>query len=68
MVEFPSPSWADYELLDSGDGMKLERFGQYVLSRPEPKALWHPSLPAKEWRDGRLELSLAPYEFRAFVR
>ena len=25
MVEFPSPSWADYELLDSGDGMKLER-------------------------------------------
>ena len=50
MVEFPSPSWADYELLDSGDGMKLERFGQYVLSRPEPKALWHPSLPAKEWQ------------------
>ena len=46
----PAPRDERYELLDSGDGMKLERFGQYVLSRPEPKALWHPSLPAKEWQ------------------
>lgn len=32
--------WADYELLDSGDGMKLERFGEIVLARPETQALW----------------------------
>ena len=50
MTEFPSPLWKDYELLDSGSGAKLERFGAYVLSRPEPKALWDPSLPASEWR------------------
>ena len=50
MTEFPSPLWKDYELLDSGSGAKLERFGAYVLSRPEPKALWNPSLPASEWR------------------
>ena len=50
MTEFPSPLWKDYELLDSGAGAKLERFGAYVLSRPEPKALWDPSLPASEWR------------------
>jgi hypothetical protein len=31
---------ADYELLDSGDGEKLERFGAHVLSRPDPQALW----------------------------
>ena len=50
MVEYPSEAWRDYELLDSGDGMKLERFGNYVLSRPEPKALWTPTLPQAEWR------------------
>ena len=49
MIEFPDTSWKDYELLDSGDGEKLERFGSYVLSRPEPKALWTKSLPQSEW-------------------
>ena len=50
MAEYPSPSWSDYELLDSGAGEKLERFGAYVLARPEPKALWDKSLPEAEWR------------------
>jgi len=49
MAEFPSKNWKDYELLDSGNGEKLERFGGYILSRPEPKALWDKSLPQKEW-------------------
>jgi len=48
-TEFPSEDWKDYELLDSGRGMKLERFGGYVLSRPEPKALWDKNMPDKEW-------------------
>lgn len=48
-VEFPSTDWKDYELIDSGDSEKLERFGQYVLRRPEPKALWHKTLSEAEW-------------------
>lgn len=49
MIEFPDKNWRDYELLDSGSGFKLERFGQYVLCRPEPKAQWTPSLSEAEW-------------------
>ena len=49
MIEFPSSSWKDYELLDSGAGEKLERFGSFVLARPEPKALWDKSMPQREW-------------------
>ena len=50
MILLESPkSWNDYELLDSGDFEKLERFGSYILIRPEPKALWQKSLSNKEW-------------------
>lgn len=42
-------AWADYALLDSGDGRKLERYGRYRVVRPEPQCLWSPSLPASEW-------------------
>ena len=48
-TEFPTDRWKDYELLDSGGGMKLERFGGYVLSRPEPKALWDKDMSDAEW-------------------
>ncbi len=41
---------ADYELIDSGEGEKLERFGKFVLSRPDPQALWRKKLPAGEWK------------------
>ena len=40
----------DYELIDSGDGEKLERFGVYVLRRPDPQALWQRNLDEKEWK------------------
>jgi len=40
----------DYELLDSGDGEKLERYGQVIISRPDPQALWSKLLSVKEWR------------------
>ena len=39
----------DYELVDSGDGRKFERFGAYTLVRPCSQALWRPSLPPGEW-------------------
>ena len=55
----PSPSftlleannWQDYELLDSGDGLKMERFGKYIFSRPESQAMWSRALPASEWNN-----------------
>ena len=49
-VEFPAQYWKDYELIDSGNGEKLERFGKYVLRRPEPKALWAPSMGEADWK------------------
>jgi 23S rRNA (cytosine1962-C5)-methyltransferase len=39
----------DYELLDSGREEKLERYGDIVLSRPDPQALWEKTLPESEW-------------------
>lgn len=41
--------WQDYELIDSGDGAKLERFGKYLFSRPESQAMWSRTLPRSEW-------------------
>lgn len=41
--------WKDYELIDSGKGEKLERFGQFILIRPEPQALWPRSKSMEEW-------------------
>lgn len=42
-------SFSDYELLDSGNQYKLERFGEFVLSRPEPQAIWSISQSEEEW-------------------
>ena len=50
MIESPDKSWKDYELVDSGSFEKLERFGNYYLARPEPKALWDKTLPESEWQ------------------
>lgn len=39
----------DYALLDSGNGRKLERFGNITVDRPEPQAMWQQRLPAERW-------------------
>jgi 23S rRNA (cytosine1962-C5)-methyltransferase len=44
-----SSGWQDYELIDSGDGQKLERFGAYTLIRPEVQAIWSPLLSKSDW-------------------
>ena len=50
MIELLSPShWKDYELLDCGDFEKLERFGELILIRPEPQAVWAKALSESEW-------------------
>lgn len=46
---FTAENWKDYELLDCGDLEKLERFGNVVLRRPEPQALWQKQLSEQEW-------------------
>jgi 23S rRNA (cytosine1962-C5)-methyltransferase len=40
---------ADYALLDSGSGEKLEQYGPYRIIRPEGQAIWQRALPAREW-------------------
>ncbi len=51
-LEFPA-DWTDYQLIDSGEGGKLERFGPpangFIIARPDPRALWRKSLPQSEW-------------------
>jgi 23S rRNA (cytosine1962-C5)-methyltransferase len=42
--------WSDYELLDSGENMKLERYGAIVIARPETQALWKKRKP-ELWND-----------------
>lgn len=50
MIELLSPShWKDYELLDCGDFEKLERFGEVILIRPEPQAVWAKALTEADW-------------------
>lgn len=50
---------SDYALLDSGEGERLERFGDYLLQRPAPQAFWRKRKPASFWeqRDARYERS-----------
>lgn len=51
MIKTLSPEpWQDYELVDSGHFEKLERFGKFTLRRPEPQAIWSPSLSEEEWK------------------
>jgi 23S rRNA (cytosine1962-C5)-methyltransferase len=45
-----SPDWKDYQLLDSGNGKTLERFGKYLLVRPRPQAIWSTTLSSSEWK------------------
>lgn len=50
MIKYLCPThWEDYELIDTGEFEKLERFGNYILRRPEPQAVWAKHLPVKEW-------------------
>ena len=41
--------WNDYELLDASDGERLERWGRYILRRPDPQIIWKRSAQHKLW-------------------
>ncbi|MBQ3934543.1 MAG: class I SAM-dependent methyltransferase [Clostridia bacterium] len=46
---FISDRWKDYELLDAVNGERLERWGDYILIRPDPQILWKGSRSRPEW-------------------
>jgi len=42
-------NWKDYELLDASDGERLERWGEFILRRPDPQVIWHTSRAHEAW-------------------
>jgi 23S rRNA (cytosine1962-C5)-methyltransferase len=59
MTDLIPHHWRDYVLLDCGFGKKLEQFGQNILIRPEPEAIWPPALDYAEWK----EIAHAEFKF-----
>jgi 23S rRNA (cytosine1962-C5)-methyltransferase len=49
MELFSPTDWTDYELIDTGNREKLERFGKYILIRPEPQAVWKKAMSEEDW-------------------
>jgi 23S rRNA (cytosine1962-C5)-methyltransferase len=50
LLVFSPQNWKEYQLIDSGNFEKLERFGNYITARPEPQAVWDKSLSEDEWK------------------
>lgn len=53
-IDITTESWDQYQLIDSGDGRKLERFANVLLDRPDPQALWHKGTP-DAWLDAQAQ-------------
>ena len=49
---FLTTTWKDFEVLDTGDGEKLERWGDVILRRPDPQTIWPKADPARRRRVG----------------
>ena len=47
---FTSENWQDYELLDTSDGERLERWGKYILVRPDPQVIWKETKKHPLWK------------------
>ncbi len=47
---FAADAWRDFEVLDAGDGMKLERWGDVLLARPDPQVIWPKAAP-EAWKE-----------------
>ena len=43
-------NWKDYEVIDTSDGEKLERWGDYILRRPDPQVIWNTDKTNPLWR------------------
>lgn len=55
----PCPPWEEYELIDTGNGQKLERFGRHTFVRPEYQAFWRPREPRTSWEQATATYHLA---------
>lgn len=53
-IDITTESWDQYELIDSGEGRKLEQFAGVLLDRPDPQALWQKGNPEK-WLDAQAQ-------------
>jgi 23S rRNA (cytosine1962-C5)-methyltransferase len=53
-IDITIAGWQQYTLLDSGEGRKLEQFGELVLDRPDPQALWQKATPAL-WQNAQAQ-------------
>jgi len=42
--------WKDYQVIDCSKGEKLERWGEYLLVRPDPQVIWDTPRPTNGWR------------------
>lgn len=47
----------NYELIDSGEGRRLERFGNYVLDRPDPQIIWNKNLGIDKWQEANAKFT-----------
>lgn len=47
---WPADQWKEYEVLDTSEGEKLERWGDYILVRPDPQVIWNTPKTHKGWR------------------
>ena len=47
---YVADKWKDYELLDTSDGERLERWGKYILIRPDPQVIWKGKREHKLWK------------------
>lgn len=56
--------WRDFELVDAGNYMKLERWGQYIIARPEPRAIWNRQ-HADLWKEAHATFKDENWEFRS---
>jgi 23S rRNA (cytosine1962-C5)-methyltransferase len=54
-LDILSTQWPEYELIDSGDRRKLERFGDTIIIRSEPKAWWKPDTGNEQWERAQAE-------------
>ena len=43
-------NWKDYQILDTSSGERLEKWGKYILIRPDPQVIWNTPRTIKEWR------------------
>ena len=43
--------WKDYEVIDTSNGEKLERWGDYILVRPDPQVIWNTKKTDKGWKN-----------------